>query len=150
MNMSEELIEIRVERLSSDIPLPRRMHDLDAGYDVCSRIEVTVPPKDFVVIPTGLIFEIPPGFRIDVRSRSGLAAKYGIFVLNSPGTIDAGYRDEVKIILANFSNQPFLVRKGDRIAQLVVSRVDVDIKWKIVAKVSRINDRGGGFGSTGI
>lgn len=145
-----EFIEIKVEKKDKDVALPKRFHEWDAGYDVCSSIDVTIPPKEFAVIPTGLIFEIPKGYRVDVRSRSGLAARHGVFVLNSPGTIDAGYRDEIKIILANFSDTPFEVKKGDRIAQLLVQRVDVEVTWKEVEKISRDNDRGGGFGSTGI
>ncbi len=145
-----ESIEIKVERLDEEVPLPTKMHPSDAGYDVSAREQVVIPPKSFAIVPTGLIFEIPLGYRIDVRSRSGLAAAHGIFVLNSPGTIDAGYRDEIKIILANFSEEPFIIQKGDRIAQLIVERVNVEVNWKVVERVSKEHDRGGGFGSTGI
>ncbi len=145
-----EHVKIKVEKLDENVPLPKKLHPSDAGYDVCSSIDVTIPPKGFAIVPTGLIFEIPLGYRVDVRSRSGLAAKHGIFVLNSPGTIDAGYRDEIKIILANFSDESFDIKRGDRIAQLLVQRVDVEVKWETVDKVSREHDRGGGFGSTGI
>ena len=101
------------------------------------------------MVSTGVFPEIPENFEIQVRSRSGLAAKNGVFVLNSPGTVDSDYRGEIKVILANMSDKPFEIRKGDRIAQLVVSPVQ-QADFEIVSEISDTERSAGGFGSTGI
>lgn len=107
-------------------------------------------PGDRVLVPTGFCFEIPEGFEIQVRPRSGLAFKHGITVLNSPGTIDADYRGEVKIILANFGDQPFVIKRGDRIAQLVPMRVPSTIDFTEQDSITGSSRGAGGFGHTGL
>ena len=121
-----------------------------AGCDVTSSEEVSVPKGGWALIPTGLYLEIPRGYECQVRSRSGLAAKEGVFVLNSPGTIDSDYRGEVKVILANMGKNDFLVNKGDRIAQLVFAHVTNVIFSKINERdMTNTQRSSGGFGSTG-
>ena len=131
--------------------LPQYESSGSAGMDLRAFIdgEVTIPPTGRVRIPTGLFVEIPPGFEAQVRPRSGLAARYGVTVLNAPGTIDSDYRGEVEVILVNLGDGPFIVKNGDRIAQMLVSPV---IRAEISEKGSLSEtERGtGGFGSTGI
>lgn len=127
-------------------------HEWDAGYDVraCIPKPIIVRPGERVIIPTGLKIELTSmQFEIQVRPRSGLAAKNGITIVNTPGTIDAGYRDEIMVILLNTSEHPFAIKPGDRIAQLCFRAVpSVGIEY--VDTISRENDRGGGFGSSGV
>ena len=122
-----------------------------AGADVCAFLKepVTIAPGSFVMIPTGLFFEIPQGYEIQVRPRSGLAAKNGITVLNTPGTIDSDYRGELKIILINLGNSDFIVNNGDRIAQIIVSPVTV-ADFKFTDSLSDTQRGEKGFGSTGV
>ncbi len=129
--------------------LPEYAHLGDAGMDVRSVEDKTIPPGGRALVRTGLVMMLPPDAEAQVRSRSGLAIKYGVAVLNSPGTIDAGYRGEVGVILANFGEEPFHVEKGMKIAQIVVAPV---VRAEI-AETDEIDstDRGaGGFGSTGV
>ena len=123
-----EKIPIKIKRLNekfNDIPLPSYSTEGSAGMDIRAAVEepFTISAGSVVLIPTNLSVEIPNGFEIQVRPRSGLAIKHGIGILNSPGTIDSDYRGEVKIILMNFSKEDFVINRGDRIAQLVVSKV---------------------------
>jgi len=149
------MTNISVTRLSHamGLALPVRMTSGSSGCDVCAAVEgeVVINPGERVLIPTGLIFCIPEGFEIQVRPRSGLAWKNGVTVLNAPGTIDADYRGEVQIILINHGDQPFTVKRGDRIAQLVPAAVAVDTLF--IESDNGIPDdtaRGaGGFGHTG-
>lgn len=122
-----------------------------AGCDVCAFLSepLVLEPGEYAAIPTGLSMEIPVGFEVQVRPRSGLAAKNGITVLNSPGTIDSDYRGEVKIILINHGNSPFAINNGDRIAQLVVASVSSAI-FVEVDSLSETDRGQGGFGSTGV
>jgi dUTP pyrophosphatase len=120
-----------------------------AGFDFYSVEDALIKSKDVVVIKTGISLEIPQGFELQVRSRSGLAAKNKIFVLNAPGTIDSDYRGEVCIILANLSDQDFLVSKGDRIAQGVVSRYE-KVQFTLSKSLSETDRGSNGFGSSGI
>lgn len=122
-----------------------------AGCDVCAFLSepFVLEPGEYAAIPTGLSMEIPVGFEVQVRPRSGLAAKNGITVLNSPGTIDSDYRGEVKIILINHGNSPFAINNGDRIAQLVVASVSSAI-FVEVDSLSETDRGQGGFGSTGV
>lgn len=145
---------VKVKRISDrflDIPLPEYSTSGSAGMDIRAAVaeKYILKAGTFGLIPTNLIFEIPKGFEIQVRPRSGLAAKHGIGILNSPGTIDSDYRGEVKIILFNFSNEDFTINRGERIAQLVLSKV-----YKAeIAETNLINqsNRGaGGFGHTGL
>lgn len=121
-----------------------------AGMDVRAALKetVTLQPLERKLIPTGLYLEIPHGYEVQVRPRSGLAYKNGVTVLNAPGTIDADYRGEVGVLLVNLSNEPFTIASGDRIAQLVVAKVE-QIEWKPTSKLSDTERGEGGFGSTG-
>lgn len=120
-----------------------------AGCDVASSIDVTIEPGNWCAVPTGLSLEIPQGFEAQVRSRSGLALKYGVCVLNSPGTIDSDYRGELKVILANTGKQQFIVKKGDRIAQVVFSPV-IQATFESTSELSETDRASNGFGSTGV
>lgn len=131
--------------------LPAYQSSLASGFDVRAQLNesVVLKPGQKTMIPTGLSFEIPPGYEIQARPRSGLAAKNGITVLNTPGTIDADYRGEVKIILINLSEIDFVIQDQDRIAQLVLAPV-YQAQFEVVESLSE-SDRGvGGFGSTGV
>ena len=144
-------IEIRIKRLphGEGLPLPAYATAQAAGMDVVSAEDLILPPGGRHAVATGFAMAIPEGYEIQARPRSGLALKHGISLPNSPGTIDADYRGEVKIILINFSDQPFAIARGDRIAQLVVAPVQL----ASFAQVDSLDDtaRGqGGFGSTGV
>ncbi|MDE6871624.1 MAG: dUTP diphosphatase [Bacteroidales bacterium] len=134
----------------SAYPTPEYATPLSAGLDLKANIgePVTIQPLARVIVPTGLFIALPEGTEAQVRPRSGLAAKYGVTVLNSPGTIDADYRGEVKVILVNLSNEPFIVNPGERIAQLVVARFE-QVKWDEVDVLDETGRGEGGFGSTG-
>jgi len=134
----------------SPFPLPAYETDFSAGMDLKALLDIPVilNPLHRALIPTGLYIELPTGFEAQVRPRSGLAAKHGITVLNSPGTIDADYRGEIKVILVNLSDQPYSIQNGDRIAQIIISRHET-IAWEQV-EVLNTSERGaGGFGHTG-
>jgi dUTP pyrophosphatase len=122
-----------------------------SGCDVCAAVneETTIPPGKRALIPTGFCFDIPEGFEIQVRPRSGLALKHGVTILNTPGTIDADYRGEVKIILINLGDEPFVIKRGDRIAQLVPARVAMDVSFIEDDTISETSRGAGGFGHTG-
>lgn len=122
-----------------------------AGADVCACLSdpIVLEPGSRAMVSTGLSFEIPCGYEIQVRPRSGLAAKNGVTVLNSPGTIDSDYRGEVKVILINLGNEPFTIAHGDRIAQLIVSPVE-QAQFHVVENLSSTERGQGGFGSTGV
>ena len=117
----------RVSGSAADIPLPRYATEHAAGMDVCAAVgePVAILPGQTLLIPTGFSIAVPPGHEAQIRPRSGLALKHGIGVLNSPGTIDADYRGEVKILLTNFGKEEFVVRRGDRITQMVIDRKSV-------------------------
>ena len=122
-----------------------------AGMDVRAELPqaIKIGPLERVIVPTGLFLEIPVGYEVQVRPRSGLAAKHGITVLNSPGTIDADYRGELKVILVNLSNEAFSIEPGERIAQIVLARHEV-IEWEQTDELSESERGAGGFGSTGL
>ena len=130
--------------------LPLYQTPLSAGMDVRADLEqsVTLAPLGRAMIPTGLYVELPEGYEMQVRPRSGLAAKHGITVLNSPGTIDADYRGEIRIILVNLSREAFTIEPGERIAQLVVARHE-QVEWEPVEELGTTERGAGGFGSTG-
>lgn len=130
--------------------LPLYQTPLSAGMDVRADLEqsVTLAPLGRTMIPTGLYVELPEGYEMQVRPRSGLAAKHGITVLNSPGTIDADYRGEIRIILVNLSGEAFTIEPGERIAQLVVARHE-QVEWEPVEELGTTERGAGGFGSTG-
>lgn len=148
--------KISVTRLphAVGLPLPVRMTPGSSGCDVCAAVDsdVVIYSGCRVLIPTGFKFRIPEGFEIQVRPRSGLALKNGVTVLNAPGTIDADYRGEVQIILINHGDQPFIIKRGDRIAQLVPAAVAIDAVFieDESDEVQEDTSRGaGGFGHTG-
>lgn len=119
--------------------------------DICAAVdgEVIIQPGATALVPSGFSIELPLGFEAQVRPRSGLAVKHSVGILNSPGTIDSDYRGEVKIILTNFGKEPFMVRRGDRIAQMVIHR-HARVEWKEVEQLADTVRGGGGFGHTGI
>lgn len=119
--------------------------------DVCAAVEqpLTIRPNETVLVPTGFRIEVPEGFEAQVRPRSGLAIKHGITLLNTPGTIDSDYRGEVKIILTNFGKEDFIVRRGDRIAQMIIAPI-VRAKWEVVQHIEETSRGSGGFGHTGV
>ena len=122
-----------------------------AGMDLKANIDqpVVLAPLERAIVPTGISIELPSGFEAQIRPRSGLAAKHGISIVNSPGTIDADYRGEIKVILVNLSNEPFSVNPGERIAQMVVARYE-KVQWQAVEELGESGRGLGGFGSTGI
>lgn len=146
--------KIKITRLAhnADLPLPAYESQLAAGMDLRAAVPEDAPlvlrPMQREMIPTGLAIALPPGFEGQVRPRSGLAAKAGITCLNSPGTVDADYRGEVKVILINLGEEDFTVRRGDRIAQLVIAPV-IQAAWEEVGALDETARSAGGFGSTG-
>jgi dUTP pyrophosphatase len=146
-------MKIGITRLSpatKDVPLPAYATDGSAGMDVRAAVEadMTVAPGETVLVPTGFAMAVPTGHEAQVRPRSGLAIKHGIGVLNSPGTIDSDYRGEVRIILSNFGKEPFVIRRGDRIAQMVIAPV-VRAEWDERDTLEDTRRGTGGFGHTG-
>lgn len=131
--------------------LPSYATQLAAGMDVRAALDapITLQPLGRAIVPTGLFLQIPAGYEVQVRPRSGLAAKKGVTVLNAPGTIDADYRGEVCVILVNLSDTPFVVEPGERIAQLVLARHEI-IEWQEVQELDDSGRGAGGFGSTGV
>ena len=127
---------------------PAKAHHDDAAYDLRSRESASIPPGQFRLVKTGLFLELPEGFEAQVRPRSGLALKHGITVLNTPGTIDAGYRGEVGVILMNLGAEPFPIERGHRIAQMVVQKLS-PVELVLVADLVESRRGAGGFGSTG-
>ena len=142
-------LEVLVTRIDESIPLPRYSKAGDAGADICSRVEITLAPGERALVPTGLSIALPNGYAAFVHPRSGLAIKHGVSMVNAPGTIDAGYRGELQVILINHDPQESITfRKGDRIAQLVIQRVEVAqvVEVELLPGAERGSD---GFGSTG-
>jgi len=140
---------LRFKRLVPEAVLPAYAHPSDAGMDLRSVEDLTIAPGARRLVHTGLVVMLPPLYEAQVRPRSGLALKHGVTVLNAPGTIDAGYRGEIGVILANFGDEPFAVKKGDKIAQMVIA----SLTQPEVAETDCVDetDRGeGGFGSTGV
>ncbi|MDZ7742938.1 MAG: dUTP diphosphatase [Bacteroidota bacterium] len=131
-------------------PLPAYSTEASAGVDLRAALDeaVVLNPLERAIVPTGLYIELPPGYEAQVRPRSGLAAKKGITVLNTPGTIDADYRGEIKVIMVNLSNETFTINDGERIAQMVISAHE-KAEWIRVDALSETDRGGGGFGHTG-
>lgn len=154
--MSETILEtettltIPIRQLDEGIELPQSQNRGDAGYDLRSAKDLSIAPGERAMIPTGIAIAIPIGYGGFVQPRSGLAAKNGITVLNTPGLIDSGYRDEVKIILLNTDkNETFQIKRGDRIAQLVIQKYET-VLWDVVDHLQDSQRGTGGFGSTGV
>lgn len=142
-------VEMKVVRLHPDAQIPSYAHVDDSGMDLVAIAPQTIPPHQSALVPTGIAIEIPLGTEAQVRPRSGLALKHSITVLNTPGTVDAGYRGEIKVILINHGEQPFHIEKGMKISQMVIMPI-------LRAEITEVSDlsesvRGeGGFGSTGL
>ena len=133
------------------MPLPQYITEGSAGMDLCAAVDgdQVVKPGEVLVVSTGFGVELPHGYEAQVRPRSGLAAKHGVGILNTPGTIDPDYRGEIKVILTNFGKQDFVVHRGDRIAQLVINRY-VRIQWEEVERLTDSTRGSGGLGHTGM
>lgn len=144
----EELNVKIINQSKHNLPAYETIHS--AGMDLRSNLDVQVTIKSLerAIIPTGLFIELPEGYEAQIRPRSGLAAKAGITVLNSPGTIDADYRGEIKIILVNLSDTEFVIKDGDRIAQMIVSKHE-RVKWNLASQLATTDRGEGGFGHTG-
>lgn len=142
--------KVKVINRSSN-PLPEYQTAQAVGLDVRANIseEMTIAPLERIMVPTGLYFQIPEGYEIQVRPRSGLAAKHGITVINTPGTIDPDYRGELKVLLVNLSNEPFALQPGERVAQLVFARYE-RLAWEEAVELEATERGAGGFGSTGL
>lgn len=141
-------MEVKIKKVRPGGQMPSQQHPFDAGYDVTAAEDIIIPAGKWALVPTGIAVELPDELEIQVRSRSGLALKHGIFCLNAPGTVDAGYRNEIGVILANFSDTDFPVNTGDRVAQFIFQTP----KHPVLTETDSLNEstRGlGGFGSTG-
>jgi dUTP pyrophosphatase len=147
------MIRVRVRRLPAarDLPLPAAASAGSSGCDLRAALagEVVLRPGERLLVPTGLALEIPPGWEGQVRPRSGLALRHGIGMVNAPGTIDSDYRGEVGVLLINLGAEPFTLRRGDRIAQLVIARVE-SVEWEEAEALDGSERGEGGFGSTGV
>ncbi len=143
-------VHVRREAGCEDLPLPRYMTDGSAGMDLYAAVPETVEiaPGTWKLVSTGISIALPQGYEAQVRPRSGLSMRHGIGILNSPGTIDADYRGVIGVILFNFGTEPFVVRRGDRIAQLIVTRV-CRARLQTVEHLSETRRAAGGFGHTG-
>ncbi len=147
-------MRLKIYRINKTLPLPRYMTEHSSGMDLFASIDtdVIIQPGGYALIPTGIKIEIPTGYEAQIRPRSGLAYKYGVTLLNSPGTVDSDYRGEIKVIMINHGGEPFKVKKGMRIAQLVITRV-VHAEIEEVEMAEELNETNrseGGFGHTGI
>jgi dUTP pyrophosphatase len=146
---SPDGVPVLIKRLDRGLPLPARAHPGDAGVDLFAAAAVTLAPGERAVVPTGVAIALPDGYAAFVHPRSGLAARHGVTVVNAPGTVDAGYRGEIKVTLLNTDlRQPVEFRRGDRIAQLVVQRVARPVFHEVGALPGSAR-AAGGFGSTG-
>lgn len=134
----------------ADLPLPTYETEHAAGMDLraAMREPLTLAPGERTLVPTGLRIALPPGMEAQIRPRSGLALKHGILLVNSPGTIDADYRGEIRIILANFGNDPYTIQRGDRIAQMIIAPVS-KVQWVLADSLDETPRGEGGFGHTG-
>jgi dUTP pyrophosphatase len=147
-----EPIRVAITRLngSEDLPLPGYMTDHAAGMDLVAAVleDLVLSPGQRALVPTGIAIALPEGFEAQIRPRSGLALKSGITLVNTPGTIDADYRGEIRIILINHGHEAFVVRRGDRIAQMIVAPV-CRVRWDVQAALPSTDRGSGGFGHTG-
>ena len=145
-------VRVAIERLngSEDLPLPRYMTDHAAGMDIVAALtnDLTIPAGGRALVATGIAIALPEGYEAQIRPRSGLALRSGVTLVNTPGTIDADYRGEIQIILINHGTEPFVVRRGDRIAQMIVAPV-CRVLWDLRAGLPSSARGSGGFGHTG-
>lgn len=143
-------VQVLITRLDPDLPLPRYAKPGDAGADIVSRIDITLAPGERALVPTGIAIALPDGYVALVHPRSGLAIKHGVTMVNSPGTVDAGYRGELQIILINHDRRESIsFKRGDRIAQLVIQQVE-RAEFVEVSELPGSGRGKGGFGSTGV
>ncbi len=148
--MTASSVEIRIRRLGPDVPLPSYAHPGDAGADLTTTVDLHLEPGERALVPTGISIALPEGYVGLVHPRSGLAARCGLSIVNSPGTVDAGYRGEVKVMLVNLDpRQPVVLHRGDRIAQLVVQRVEQATFVEVDELPPSVRGEGG-YGSTGM
>lgn len=153
-HLHEEPLVIPIRRVrgeaDDDLPLPRYMSSHAAGMDLHAAVDkdLTLAPQEIALVPSGIAVAIPPGFEGQVRARSGLACTHGLAVINAPGTVDSDYRGEIKVGLINLGKQPFTIRRGDRIAQLIITRV-YRIEWDLRRDLDDTSRNEGGFGHTG-
>lgn len=148
--MIRTTIAIKTLDNAKDLNLPKYETAQSAGMDLAAAIDepITLQPGEYGLIPTGLAIALPAGYEAQVRPRSGLAAKHGVTVLNSPGTIDADYRGEIKAIIINHGKTPFVIERGMRIAQMIIAKYE-QAQWHVVADLDETERGAGGFGSTG-
>lgn len=152
---NENQIVIQIARIephrNSDIPVPEYMTPHSSGMDIYAAPDddVCLTPGSVCLIPTGFAMAIPPGYEAQIRPRSGIAAKHGIGIINSPGTIDADYRGEIMVPMINFGQKPFTIRRGDRIAQMVIQQV-FHAKLQLTDQLDKTDRNTGGFGHTGL
>lgn len=143
------MMKTKIKRIHEDAIVPYKAHESDAGFDVCSVEDQIIRVGETGLVPTGIQLELPPQTEAQIRPRSGLALKHSLTVLNSPGTIDAGYRGELKIIMINHGKEDFTVTKGMRIAQMVIAPV-LEVTLEEVENLSESSRDTGGFGSSGV
>jgi dUTP pyrophosphatase len=142
-------VEVAVLRLDPDLPLPAYAHPGDAGADLCTAVDVTLAPGERALVPTGVALALPEGYVALVHPRSGLAARHGVSLVNTPGTVDAGYRGEIKVLLINHDlHEPVELHRGDRVAQLVLQRFE-RASFVVVDELPESRRGAGGYGSTG-
>ncbi|HTW04998.1 MAG TPA: dUTP diphosphatase [Streptosporangiaceae bacterium] len=147
--MDSDGVEVLIQRLDPGLPLPQRSHPGDAGADLFAAADVELAPGQRAVVPTGIAVALPDGYAAFVHPRSGLAARHGVTIVNAPGTVDAGYRGEIRVTLLNTdADHPVAFRRGDRIAQLVVQRVELPV-FHEVERLPGSARGADGFGSTG-
>ena len=149
--MKKVIVKVKQDETCRDIPLPRYMSDSASGLDLRAAVkdEIVLASGKRVLVPTGLFIEVPPGYEAEIRPRSGLAVKHGLSIVNAPGTVDADYRGEIGIILINLGDEPFIIRRGERIAQLVIKEI-VRAELLQEDQLSETGRNSGGFGHTGI
>lgn len=148
-NNPMDALEVQLQRLDPDLDVPAYAHPNDAGADLCARVDVVLAPGARALVPTGIAIALPAGFVALIHPRSGLAAKHGLTIVNAPGTVDAGYRGEISVTLLNTDREESVsLRRGDRIAQMVIQRVE-QARFRVVDELPGSVRGAGGFGSTG-
>ena len=148
--MTEPRADVLIQRLDPDVPIPDYAHPGDAGADLVTTVDATLAPGERALLPTGIALALPLGLAAFVHPRSGLAARYGVALVNAPGTVDAGYRGEVKVSVVNLDpREPVTFRRGDRIAQLVIQRVERAVFEEVDELPASVRGEGG-HGSTGL
>jgi|SRR5690348_604686 len=148
-SQSKDMVDLQIKLLDADMPMPCYQHEGDAGLDLPSRVDYVLEPGERAIVPTGIALAIPKGYAGFVVPRSGHASRHGISLVNTPGLVDAGYRGELKIIMINTDkHEPFHIKRGDRIAQIVIQRVE-QVNLVAVTELDDTSRGSGGFGSTG-